>query len=92
MNILRRWLRHLQREDADRGLQDAAVGRLPGHRGILPLRAGRGALGGAETLGDSLSSDGYCAGVMAVQAEQCRRLLPGLAQHELCAGNRSSVP
>ena len=47
-------LLHLLREDADRWLQDAAVGRLPGHRGILPLRAGRGALGGAATLGDTL--------------------------------------
>ena len=56
MNILRRRLLHLQREDADLGLQDAAVGRLPGHRGILPLRAGRGALGGAGALlGDSLT-------------------------------------
>ena len=50
MNILGRRLLHQQREDADLGLQDAAVGRLPGHRGILPLRAGRGTLGGAETL------------------------------------------
>ena len=32
----------------------------------------------------------YCAGVMAVQEEQCRRLLPRLAEHELCAGKRSS--